>query len=98
MEYTNSGLNVTRTLKSIVSIVVFGFVLLILLKGIFLLIPIALISWVGYKIIKVIMNKFNELTEKEDTEDIETSKMFEENIDDIFNCKVIDVDYEELKK
>lgn len=98
MEYTNSGLNVTRTLKSMISMVAFGFVLLILLKGIFLLIPIALISWIGYKSIKVIKNKFSKLTGKEYTEDIETSKMFEENIDDISNCKVIDVDYEELNK
>lgn len=98
MEYTNNRLNATKTLKSIISMVVFGFVLLILLKGIFLLIPIALISWIGYKVIKVIMNKFSELTGKEYTEDIETSETFEENIDDIFNCKVIDVDYEELKK
>ncbi|MCY6355959.1 hypothetical protein [Clostridium sp. ZS2-4] len=98
MEYSNNGLNATRTLKSMISMIVVGFVLLILLKGIFLLIPVALISWIGYKIIKVIMNKLNEFTGKEDNEDIQTSKIFEQNIDDIFNCKVIDVDYEELKK
>lgn len=98
MEYSNDGLNATRTLKSMISMIMVGFVLLILLKGIFLLIPVALISWIGYKIIKVIMNKLSEFTAKEDNGDIQTSEIFEQNIDDIFNCKVIDVDYEELKK
>lgn len=100
MEYRNNSFGIYKILKSIISLIIGIFIFLLILKGIFILIPIGIVAWFGYKGVKYIRNKLSKIKTKDEKHsyNIHVDKINENDVDDIFNSEsVIDVNYKEVK-
>ncbi|WMJ79092.1 hypothetical protein RBU49_09320 [Clostridium sp. MB40-C1] len=97
MEYRNN-VGIKNSIKSITSIVIGILILFLILKGIFILLPFAIVVWFGYKGIKYISNKSNKFSSKRQNDDFEVSQVYHNDNKDIYQSKAIDVDYEEINK
>ncbi|MCY6485185.1 hypothetical protein OW763_12635 [Clostridium aestuarii] len=102
MEYYNKSFNIGNSLKSVLKWCVFAVILVIVLKGIFLLIPLGIAGWAVYKVVKFVQMRIVKQGIKKDkvqsvmNEKVEWNAEF--NMDDIVQSSIIDVEYEEINK
>lgn len=97
MEYFNRDYGVEKRLMRILKILGFLFLSYFILRGLFILIPIAILIYAGYKGIKFIQSKFKGFKNTENINE-EAFEIYKDGNEYVYNSEVIDVEYEEINK
>lgn len=97
MEYFKKGFGIKGELKSVLKILGFIFLTYFIIQGLFILIPVGILVYAGYRGVRFIQSKFNGLKKKETLKSKEF-KEYKERNEYIYNPEVIDVEYEEVSK
>lgn len=82
-----------HNIKKGLIILVILFILIKIIKGIIRILPIFFIGYIGYKSLKFIKSK-NKTKQNQREYSVKNSKLYEDV--DINNCKVVDVEYEDV--
>lgn len=93
----NGSYGVRRGLKGTLMSLAFLFLAVLIVKGLIILIPAAILVYAGYKGIKFIKSKVKSLGKKSDTR-VEEFKLYNEKNEYVYNSEVIDVEYEEINR
>ncbi|MFU0824952.1 hypothetical protein [Clostridium sp.] len=96
MEYFNKGYRVKKEMKSILAILGFVFVTLFIVQGLFVLVPIGILTYAAYRGVKFIKSKFIRLKKRENAR-ISPFKIYKKSSKYGCDTEVIDVEYEEIK-
>ncbi|KEI00451.1 hypothetical protein [Clostridium botulinum] len=95
MEYSNKG-SIKRVFNMFVMPIIILFIVLLIIKGLLFLLPICIIGFLGYKGIKLVNSKFKGTnynnTNNVDFKEVNSKKEYN------FETKIIDVEYEDVKK
>lgn len=98
MQYKKGSLDVMNYIKAFAKVALGIFVVYIILQGIFMLIPIVLVCWVAYKLIKKLNIKTENFKSKRENQHFKDKEVYYTNTNDEFDTNVVDVEYKEVDK
>ncbi|WP_097027068.1 ABC transporter [Clostridium peptidivorans] len=97
MEYFNKGYGMDKGLFKILKILGFLFLTYFIIQGLFILIPVGILIYAGYRGIKFIQSKFKRFKKAENINE-EAFEIYKDSNQYVYNSEVIDVEYEEVTK
>lgn len=97
MEYFNKGYGLEQGLMRTLKILGFLFLTYFIIQGLFILIPIGVLIYAGYRGIKFIQSKFRGFKNTENINE-EAFEIYKDGSGYVNNSEIIDVEYEEINK